>query len=63
MLPAIKEDLLETIVKEESSMYHPAISKEAIESINTALLNSGEISKPLVYEDVVAVQFSSKWQE
>ena len=54
--------LIANVVERDVEFYNAAISEAAVEKMNRFAQSVGHLSRPVKYEDVVAVQCQSLWQ-
>jgi ABC-type nitrate/sulfonate/bicarbonate transport system substrate-binding protein len=59
--PPDAADLITRIVERDAAFYDPAISAEAVDGLNTFARSVGHLSRPVSYEQVIAVQFCRLW--
>jgi ABC-type nitrate/sulfonate/bicarbonate transport system substrate-binding protein len=62
LFPSFEADLIADVVARDLPFYDPKISREFFDRMNVFAVKAGLISKPGVYEDVVATQFSGLWK-
>ena len=63
LFPATEAALMSQILERDREFYRPGISEEAISEMNTFAMDSGLLSHPVPYEQVVATQFQSLWSD
>jgi NitT/TauT family transport system substrate-binding protein len=61
--PSDAADLITRIVERDAVFYDPAISVGAVEGLNAFARSAGHLSKPVPYEQIVAVQFRELWSQ
>ena len=59
--PKDAAELIANVVARDVEFYDPAISEERITKMNRFAASVGQLTAPVKYEDVVAVQFRELW--
>jgi NitT/TauT family transport system substrate-binding protein len=59
--PADAAELIATVVARDAEFYDPEINEAAIEKMNRFAQSVGHLSRPVVYQDVVAVRYRNLW--
>ena len=60
--PADAAALIANVVARDVEFYDPAISETAIEKMNSFARSVGHLSRPVGYQDVVAIQYRDLWE-
>ena len=60
--PPEPAELIATLVERDAAFYDPAISEEAVGGLNRFAQAIGHLSRPVPYEQVVAVRFRDLWR-
>ena len=60
--PADAVALIARVVERDAPFYDPAISEEAVISLNRFAQSIGHLSGPVAYEQVVALRFRDLWK-
>jgi ABC-type nitrate/sulfonate/bicarbonate transport system substrate-binding protein len=60
--PADAAELIASVVARDVEFYDPVITETAIEKMNRFAQSVGHLSRPVAYDQVVAVQFRNLWQ-
>ena len=59
--PADAAELIANVVARDVEFYDPAINEAAIEKMNRFAQSVGHLSRPVVYQDVVAMRYRNLW--
>ena len=59
--PADAAELIANVVARDAEFYDPAISEAGIEKMNRFAQSVGHLSRPVVYQDVVAMRYRNLW--
>ncbi|MBI2089373.1 MAG: ABC transporter substrate-binding protein [Deltaproteobacteria bacterium] len=62
LFPPTEAGLIATLIERDIPFYDPAISAEAVESVNRFAQAVGLLSKPVPYDQVVATRFRDLWR-
>jgi NitT/TauT family transport system substrate-binding protein len=60
--PADAAELIANVVTRDVEFYDPVITEEAVEKMNRFAQSVGHLSRPVAYEEVVAVRYRNLWQ-
>jgi hypothetical protein len=63
LFPATEAELVYQILERDAEFYRADISIQAIIEMNGFAIDSGLLSRPVLYEQVVAAEFESIWSE
>lgn len=61
--PKDAAELIANVVARDAEFYQPAIGVEQVDKMNRFAASVGQLTAPVKYEDVVAVQFRELWGE
>ena len=60
--PPAETELIADLIRRDLPYYDPMISREVVSKMNSFAEAIGLLSRPVAYEEVVAVKFSGLWE-
>ena len=63
IFPALDPDLLRSIIGVYKKAYFPAITEEALRTVNQFQKQAGVVKSDFAYDRMVAVQFKHLWEQ
>ena len=61
LFPATEAGLIAELIRRDAPFYDPAISRRTVDALNRFSRDTGILSAPVAYEQVVATQFQHLW--
>jgi NitT/TauT family transport system substrate-binding protein len=63
LFPAEEADLIATLIERDAPFYEASITKEAVNGVLALGLSQKMLAAPVLYDDLVATQFSALWKD
>lgn len=62
VFPGEEAEMITTLVERDAPFYSAGISQDAVDGLNKFCMATGELSGPVPYDKIVAVQFRDLWE-